>query len=153
MSDTEISLPPVTFHRTLDQAALAGIVPWWRSGFGVTGDQPKGAGSLIGIVDTGVDEAHVTVGCLKGAILKAIDFTGSPSQWRDKAGHGTHVAGIALGLFPSRWGNSPAAGEFPQRVSQRIPQPLGKYVAEELMPSHLSICPLCVSRAHIQGTS
>jgi serine protease AprX len=52
----------------------------------------KGAGTKIGICDTGVDKDHLD---LKGRVLGTKDFTGEGDY--DGNGHGTHVATIAVG--------------------------------------------------------
>ncbi|MGW1975766.1 S8 family peptidase [Streptomyces sp. NPDC001889] len=52
-----------------------------------------GTGVRIAVLDTGVHADH---GDLKGQVLGAKNFTGSPDT-RDRVGHGTHVAATAAG--------------------------------------------------------
>ncbi len=69
---------------------------------GIDPGEPDGTGVLVGVVDTGVDSTHpalqgrvVVSRCL---IEGAVPTAGGPVNWgpgrRDRAGHGTHVAGI-----------------------------------------------------------
>lgn len=54
--------------------------------------QTRGKGIVVGVVDTGVDLDHPDL--QDGAIRAAHDFTGSFVRERDRAGHGTHTAGL-----------------------------------------------------------
>ncbi len=54
-------------------------------------NQGRGAGTLIAIVDTGIDLDHED---LAGKLATGASFTGESSP-QDENGHGTHVAGIA----------------------------------------------------------
>lgn len=52
-----------------------------------------GAGELIGIADTGIDEAHPDF----AGRIRHVEALGRPGDHSDPSGHGTHVAGIVLG--------------------------------------------------------
>jgi len=62
---------------------LLGIPPLWK--------ETQGEGIKVGVLDTGIALEHPD---LQPAILKAQDFTRSPSAAYDAQGHGTHVSGI-----------------------------------------------------------
>jgi len=62
---------------------LLGIPPLWK--------ETQGEGIKVGVLDTGIALEHPD---LQPAILKAQDFTRSPSTAYDAQGHGTHVSGI-----------------------------------------------------------
>ena len=62
---------------------LLGIPPLWK--------ETQGEGIKVGVLDTGIALEHPD---LQPAILKARDFTRSPSAAYDAQGHGTHVSGI-----------------------------------------------------------
>ena len=69
-----------------------GAVPWWGAGV-------MGAGVRIAVLDTGLDAAHPD---FAGRVVGSRNFVGgvpcgSPSGSLDGHGHGTHVAGVALG--------------------------------------------------------
>lgn len=53
----------------------------------------KGQGIVVAILDTGIDQTHPD---LKDRIIDGRNFTGegSPEDFTDRNGHGTHVAGI-----------------------------------------------------------
>jgi major intracellular serine protease len=53
----------------------------------------KGQGIVVAILDTGIDTTHPD---LQGRIIDGRNFTddGSPEDFTDRNGHGTHVAGI-----------------------------------------------------------
>lgn len=55
----------------------------------------KGKGSLVSIIDTGLDQRHHD-GSLRGKVKALKDFTNSPSGHWDKQSHGTHVAGTVI---------------------------------------------------------
>jgi subtilisin family serine protease len=72
---------------------------WWHKTVDVAGAQAKakGAGVTIAIVDTGVLPAHQDIATiLPGVATCGVD----PLDTRDKNGHGTQLAGIALGKNP-----------------------------------------------------
>jgi cysteine-rich repeat protein len=83
-------------ERHLDQATrTARVRPVWVNGFaGTTG--LNGSSTInIAIVDDGVDPSHPD---LAGRMIGWKDYTGdNVTEARDIQGHGTHVAGIALG--------------------------------------------------------
>jgi len=62
---------------------LLGIPPLWK--------ESQGEGTKVCVLDTGIALEHPD---LQPAILKAQDFTRSPSAAYDAQGHGTHVSGI-----------------------------------------------------------
>jgi len=62
---------------------LLGVPPLWK--------ETQGEGIKVGVLDTGIALEHPD---LRPAILKARDFTRSPSAAYDAQGHGTHVSGI-----------------------------------------------------------
>ncbi|PBC01436.1 S8 family serine peptidase [Mesorhizobium sp. WSM3860] len=53
----------------------------------------EGEGQIIGVADTGIDDSHPD---FKGRII-GISALGRPGDHSDPEGHGTHVAGCALG--------------------------------------------------------
>jgi subtilisin family serine protease len=99
----------------------------------------RGAGQAIAIIDTGVDTTHpMFAGKLKaeacystngGDFLSlcpgGVDSTTTPGSGRNcsaanpECNHGTHVAGIALGNAPPRYGVAPAAKLISIQVFRR----------------------------------
>ncbi|MBW4721568.1 S8 family peptidase [Saccharothrix obliqua] len=65
----------------------------WAAGY-------RGAGTAIGIIDTGVDDTHPD---LVGKVVERVDFT-SEADNIDHHGHGTHVASIAVGTGAAQGG-------------------------------------------------
>ncbi|MGW4502310.1 S8 family serine peptidase [Micromonospora sp. NPDC004336] len=53
-----------------------------------------GRGATVAVLDTGIDTTHPD---LADAVVGSMDFTASESGVTDRAGHGTHVAGIVTG--------------------------------------------------------
>jgi subtilisin family serine protease len=102
MGDTlvQITMPSKERH-CMDMATQTGrIRPIWRAGFAGNGLGLDGDPSItIGIIDTGVDGSHS-------------DLTGRMAYWKDQSdesptdpvdyhGHGSHIAGIAVGTGTS----------------------------------------------------
>jgi serine protease AprX len=85
----------------------------------------EGDGQLIGIADTGVDEAHPAfAGKIAGVVAR-----GRPGDWSDPEGHGTHVAACALGNDAGTSpGNLPFKGIAPKAklFMQSLLGPAGK---------------------------
>jgi subtilisin family serine protease len=84
-----------TVQPHLDEATRTGRVrPVWAPGFAGIGFQGS-ATTTIAIIDTGVDDAHLD---LAGRMTFFSDLTiDAAGEAEDFDGHGTHVAGIALG--------------------------------------------------------
>jgi subtilisin family serine protease len=55
----------------------------------------KGAGTVVAVVDTGVDHGHPD---LSSKLVAGQDFVGGDSCAQDENGHGTHVAGISAAV-------------------------------------------------------
>nr|CAD21926.1 serine protease [Bdellovibrio bacteriovorus] len=70
--------------------AVKATQAWNKSG--------RGAGARVLVLDTGIDEAHPS---LAANFEKGKDFTGDSngSDFSDKVGHGTHVAGTIAGVL------------------------------------------------------
>lgn len=68
----------------------------------------QGEGSLIAVIDTGVDYLHPE---LEGQIIKGRDFSNDDDDPMDDNGHGTHVAGTIVSLLNNGLG---IAGVAPQ---------------------------------------
>jgi subtilisin family serine protease len=90
-------------------APVTGYEPW-LTGLGVSG-----SGTTVAIVDTGVDanaannaSGHTD---LRGRQTAFVDYTGGADP-TDTDGHGTHVAGIAIGNAATGQVESPAPGNF-----------------------------------------
>lgn len=81
-----------------DFLPLAGETNWGMEVFGVhfLRQLTEGDGFKIGVVDTGIDDAHP----IFGGAAKAKDFTGSAYGYKDRNGHGTHCTGTVAGRDP-----------------------------------------------------
>jgi subtilisin len=101
----------------------------------------EGAGVLIGLVDTGVDASHPAlnhaVQTLRNLLPGTPPGAGGPVDWgvaeADRAGHGTHVAGIICAApgFGGPPGVAPKAGVASYRVfpdNPSGPRPAENYV-------------------------
>jgi len=63
-----------------------------RQGFPAAWDLSRGAGALVGVIDSGIDPAHPE---LTGKVAIARDLDGTTVGTGDEVGHGTHVGGLA----------------------------------------------------------
>lgn len=108
MSEPIFTIPPDTqLNDTADALPLSGEVNWGIAAFGVE-DLRKytdGAGIRVGVCDTGIDDTHAL---LAPNFAGAKDFTGSPSGYKDRNGHGTHCSGT-IGATDPRIGMAPGA--------------------------------------------
>jgi subtilisin family serine protease len=69
-------------------------IQWWlgRSGFPTAWDVTTGSGSIVGIIDSGIDGGHPQ---LAPKIAAAEQYGGAGGATSDQDGHGTHVSGLA----------------------------------------------------------
>lgn len=97
----------------------------WQSNPGTHTLPQEGDGQLIGIADTGIDDAHPAfAGKIAGVVAR-----GRPGNWSDPEGHGTHVAACALGNDPGTApGSLPFKGIAPKArlFMQSLLGPAGK---------------------------
>jgi subtilisin family serine protease len=70
----------------------SGASTWGVAAVGADLSQRTGAGTVVAVMDTGIDSAHPA---FNGVTLKENDFSGSGNG--DRQGHGTHVAGTIFG--------------------------------------------------------
>ncbi|WP_299036761.1 S8 family serine peptidase [uncultured Pseudokineococcus sp.] len=71
---------------------------------------------VVAVVDTGVDGTHED---LAGVVLRGTDYVGAGDGWRDRNGHGTHVAGTVAALVGNGLGGQGVLGRvqvLPVRV-------------------------------------
>lgn len=82
-----------------DVLPLSGEANWGMGIFDIQllRDICDGKGVIVGVIDTGVDQAHVD---LAGQVIAAQDFSGSGHSG-DRNGHGTHVCGTIASKNPS----------------------------------------------------
>lgn len=83
-----------------DVLPLAGEANWGIGKFNVQKlrNFTDGAGVIVGVVDTGIDDAHPD---LAGQVIGSWDFTNSPSGPKDRNGHGTHCSGTIASNKPN----------------------------------------------------
>lgn len=72
-----------------------------------------GAGTMVAIIDTGVDAAHPALAAVVGP---QTDVTGTATTTRDGFGHGTHCAGIVASQDATFVGIAPGAGLMDIRI-------------------------------------
>lgn len=108
-------MPPYVTHQRLMESQLGEELPWSLTDYGIpAGCWDKGVTGtsvVVGVVDTGVDQAHKELGDLKGRVVDVQDFSGSRFGWRDVVGHGTHVAGTIAAAFRNGIGVAGVAPE------------------------------------------
>jgi subtilisin family serine protease len=91
---------------------------WWRDQVGVDGARAKhatGGGTTIAILDTGVVPGHPDVAMVEPGVATCGT---DPTDTADRRGHGTQLAGIALGRDPggATLGVAPEARLLPVKV-------------------------------------
>jgi subtilisin family serine protease len=93
-----------------DDPAMSAIDPslgepyqWYlhRERFPAAWDLSRGTGSVVGIIDSGIDSAHPD---LAGKINLARDHDATTTGTGDEVGHGTHVSGLACGAGGNAYG-------------------------------------------------
>jgi len=89
--DPVFKLPPYKVEQLF--VSMAETQDWGLKLFGIPAlwSRTKGEGAVVAVLDTGAALDHPD---LKGQIVAAKDFTGSPSGPADVHGHGTHCCGI-----------------------------------------------------------
>lgn len=100
-----LSRPPAV--ALVDVADIVGAREAWEAGL-------KGMGIRVAVVDTGVDNEHIT---LQGRVVSQADFTGEGKS--DGHGHGTMVAGCIAGQHDRYCGMAPAALILDAKVLNR----------------------------------
>lgn len=65
---------------------------WGHERIGADAAEPTGAGVDVGILDTGIESDHCGLSVADG---RNFTTSGTPGDYEDRHGHGTHVAGIA----------------------------------------------------------
>lgn len=92
VNDDRWRLPPFRIDKLDVQVAFGQSIDWGLKLEGIpeAWKKTKGAGIRVGICDTGSPQHPDVI----TAVVSSKDFTGSNSNYIDKAGHGTHCAGI-----------------------------------------------------------
>jgi subtilisin family serine protease len=89
-------IPPVSDQDAGDgvdeSTRTTGSSTWGVHAVGADVSRRTGAGTVVAVLDTGIDSAHPA---FQGVTLTEMDFTGSGTG--DRQGHGTHVAGTIFG--------------------------------------------------------
>ena len=82
---------------------LGDAYQWYlhRQGFPAAWDLSRGAGTVVGIIDSGIDSAHPDLG---PKIKSAHDHDATTTGTGDEIGHGTHVSGLACGVPDNGFG-------------------------------------------------
>ncbi len=81
----------------------------------------KGAGTKIGLIDSGCDRSHP----LLRHVVRGLDFTRDkdPESWdSDELGHGTHCAGILAASAPASVTSSPRAASSSSEIVGCVPE-------------------------------
>ena len=95
LPDVEAVYPDLEAHASLSDSVPLIQAPAFWSAYGY-----RGAGTVIAIIDTGVDYTHADLGGCFGPSCKVIggyDFANNDADPVDDNGHGTHVTSIAGG--------------------------------------------------------
>lgn len=92
--------PDLVIGPSSDVLPLAGEANWGMAKFDVERLRSiaNGAGVIVGVIDTGLDDQHPDV---KPNYLASRDFTGSGSGAKDRNGHGTHCSGTIGAVNPN----------------------------------------------------
>lgn len=85
-------IEPVEQEAPGEAEEAPGEVTWGVKAIGADASARSGAGTVVAVLDTGIDASHVA---FAGVTLVEEDFTGSGTG--DKVGHGTHCAGTIFG--------------------------------------------------------
>ncbi|HZO59344.1 MAG TPA: S8 family serine peptidase [Solirubrobacterales bacterium] len=83
--------------------SIGDVFQWYlhRQGFPAAWDLSRGAGAVVGIIDSGIDSAHPD---LATKVKSAHDHDGNTVGTADEVGHGTHVSSLACGAPDNAFG-------------------------------------------------
>jgi subtilisin family serine protease len=109
LRDVPVALPNDPALSTLETAPGTPAetpIEWWADREGLPGawSYTHGVGTKVGVIDSGVDPSQPD---LASSIEYANDLDGEPGEGSatvDRAGHGTHVAGLACGKADNHFG-------------------------------------------------
>lgn len=126
----------ITLETSWNLAAISALPAWAET---------EGQSPVIAVVDTGLDLAHPA---LAGRIVNPTNVTsdGPPSDVTDYRGHGTHVAGIALGVYGGScrimpvkaFAKSPTGWEFQDAFSKIKAYNKGVYEKDRIVAVNCS---------------